>query len=253
MQGNVRKTSSARRQLFYRCPRALWLLPGSVALLLAADPSWKNKQIPSWTQEEARQILTDSPWSRTVTAGLTRLQSEDERRDGGNMGQSHGAGFDGVGQKQVRPRLDAATVFTKVYTPHAAEFVQLLMRWETALPIRAAELKAGEIDPPTLEGDGYKLAVYGVPGAYFKADPKKLGDPLKKEAVVKREGKPDVKPSRVEVFQRPDGLVVVYLFPLSAEFSRKDKVIEFDAQIGRVVVRQSFNLAEMEFQGNLEL
>jgi len=229
------------------------LLLTCAVLLPAADPFWKNKPIPSWTGEEARMILNDSPWAKTVTAGLTRRQNEDERRDGGNMGQPHGVGVDGVGAKQVRPKLDLPTVLTKVYTPPAAESLQLQVRWETALPIRAAELKAGEIDPPTLEGEGYKIAVYGIPGTYFKGDPKSLGDPLRSAAALKRAGKKDVKPSSVEVFQRQDGLVVVYLFPLSAEIGRRDASVEFDAQIGRVVVKQSFDVQEMEFQGKLEL
>ena len=50
------------------------------------------------------------------------------------------------------------------------------VRWESALPIRAAEVKSQTGEPPTLPGDGYLIAVYGVPGAYFKGDPKKLGD-----------------------------------------------------------------------------
>jgi hypothetical protein len=62
-----------------------------------------------------------------------------------------------------------------------------------------------------------------------------------------------VKPSSVEVFQREDGLVVVYLFPLSAEISWKDGLVEFEARIGRVGVVQQFNIKEMELYGNLEL
>ena len=123
----------------------------------------------------------------------------------------------------------------------------------SALPIRVAEMKAGVVEPPTLDGDGYRVAVYGVPGGYFKQDPKALGNPLKKEAALRREGKKDVKPSSVEVFQRADGMVVVYLFPLSAELSKNDGLLNFVAQIGRVAVAQSFNIAEMQFQGALQL
>ncbi len=237
-----------------RCTKLIGLLPACAVLLLAAEPAWKTKPIPSWTEEDARQVLTDSPWARTVTAGLTRLQNEDERREGGgNMGQSHGVGFDDVGARQVRPKLDIPTILTKTYAPHAAESIQLQIRWETALPVRAAELKAGELDPPTLDGEGYKLAVYGIPGRDFKGDPKKLGEPFKNFASLKREGKPDMKASRVEVFQRQDGMVIVYLFPLSAEIGKKDTIVEFDAQIGRVVIREAFDAAQMRFQGNMEL
>ena len=76
---------------------------------------------------------------------------------------------------------------------------------------------------------------------------------MKKLAVFKREGKKDVRPLSVEVFQREDGLVIVYLFPLSAEIATKDGRVEFDAQIGRFVIAQSFDLGQMEFQGKLEL
>jgi hypothetical protein len=48
-------------------------------------------------------------------------------------------------------------------------------------------------------------------------------------------------------------LVIVYLFPLSAEITTSDQRIEFVAQIGRVGIAQSFDLAEMQFQGRLEL
>jgi hypothetical protein len=104
-----------------------------------------------------------------------------------------------------------------------------------------------------MEGDGYRIAVYGVPGANFKGDPEELGKPLKNLAALKRAGKKDVRPVRVEVFQREDGLVVVYLFPLSAEISKKDRQLQFEAQIGRIVVAQTFELSEMEFLGKLEL
>lgn len=208
------------------------LLP-FVMLLAAADPSWKGKAVSDWTEQDARQILTDSPWAKSVTAGLTRIQTEDERREGGDMGQPHGVGVDGM--------------------KRAPGFVRLAVRWETALPIRIAELKAREIEPPTVEGDGYKIAVYGIPSAFLNGDPLALGNPLKKLAAIKREGKKDVRPSSVEVFQRSDGVVVVYLFPLSTEISRKDTSVDFEAVIGRIVLKQSFDLAEMHFQGRLEL
>jgi hypothetical protein len=97
------------------------------------------------------------------------------------------------------------------------------------------------------------LAVYGIPGNYFKEDPSTLGAPLKKGAVLKRDGKKDVKPSSVEVFQRQDGLVAVYIFSPAAEISKNDGRLEFDAQIGRLALVQYFEPLEMLFQGKLEI
>ncbi len=234
-----------------------WVLPISGALLTAGDPAWTGKPVPSWTAEDARQILTSSPWSKTVVAGITRRQSEDERRAGGEMGQPTGVGYDGVGTPRPKPHLPINSVGDLVkpnpYVAPPTEHLRLGLRWESALPVRAAELKTGVIAPPTLVDDGYSIAVYGIPGEYFKGDPKSLGDPLKKLAALKRDGKKDVRPTSAEVFQLGNGVVVVYVFPLSAEISKVDGSIEFEAQIGRLVFTQTFNLDEMQFQGKLAI
>jgi hypothetical protein len=238
----------------YRLPLS-GLILASVALLMAADATWKTKPIPSWTADDARQILTDSPWAKSTLAGITRRETEDQRREGGNMGQPTGVGFDGIkdGKRAVLP----TSVFTGGSGPNRArggtQNVKLKLVWESALPVRAAELKAQDVEPPTLGGEGYSIAVYGVPFSDAKGDPKSLGNPLKDGARLKREGKPDVKPIRVEVFQRENDCVVVYLFPLTAEISKKDERVDFYAQIGRLVFAQVFVPEQMEFQGKLEL
>jgi len=221
---------------------------------MAGDTSWKDKPVQAWTFNDARQVLADSPWSRLTIGAIHRLETEDERRSGGEMGQEHGVGYDGI-DGHPTAKQTAATFFTAkpgAKSPPRQD-VKLMVRWESALPVRTAELKTGFIEPPVSESEGYSLAVYGVPGDYFNGDPKKLGAPLKANALLKREGKPDVKPSRVEVFQRSDGIVVVYVFPLSAEITSRDGLLEFDAHIGRLGFVQYFDTAVMLFQGRFEL
>jgi hypothetical protein len=128
----------------------------------------------------------------------------------------------------------------------------LKLRWESALPIRIAEFKSHAVEAPAEGGQGYRIAVYGIPGV-FKGDPKELGKPLKGLAVLKRDGKRDVKPISVEVFQLESGVVVAYVFPLSAEIGEKDGQVRFEAQIGRIVVGHTFQLSDMEFMGKLEI
>jgi hypothetical protein len=229
------------------------LIPCSAILLIAVEPVWKDKPIASWTEEDARQILEYSPWAKTVTAGIARRQTEDERREGGNMGQPTGVGFDGVDDKRrTLPNIGNPFAVDKATGPKGP-LIRLLVRWESALPIRAAEFKAHEAQPPTLSDNGYSIAVYGVPVSYAKGDPTSLGKPLKESALLKREGKKDVQPSSVEVFQLDNSVVVVYQFPLSAEISKKDGVVEFSALIGRLQVSQHFLVEDMQFQGKLEL
>jgi len=129
----------------------------------------------------------------------------------------------------------------------------LKLRWESALPIRAAELKARDTSAPTLDADHYAIAVYGVPSRMASGDSKNLANQLKKQAAIKRDGKKDLKPSSVEVLQRDDGPVIVYLFPRSKEITRQDKRVEFDAKIGRLQFAQSFYVDDMNYQGKLEL
>jgi hypothetical protein len=220
-------------------------------LAMAADAAWKAKEINQWDADDARQVLTDSPWAKSPIAMISRLLTEDERREGGEMGEQHGIGFDGVEPKGSKP-TPFQTIRGVPDPRRTSHPLSLKVRWESALPIRVAEIKAGAAELPTLEIDGYRIAVYGIPGA-VNGDPKTLGNPLKKEAALKREGRKDVRPSSVEVFQLEDGLVAVYLFPLSAEITRKDGLVQFTARIGRISVVQAFNLEDMQFHGKLEL
>jgi hypothetical protein len=239
----------------YRIPLS-GLILCSVAALMAADASWKTKPIANWTEDDARQILSNSPWAKVTVAGLSRIETEDERRAGGNMGQPHGVGYDGINNGKV-PLPNLQSIYGgrggNVHRTGNATFVKVTLVWESAMPVRAAELKAHDIEPPTLAEEGYSIAVYGVPFAEVKGDPKKAGEPMKGLATLKREGKKDVKPSSVEVFQRENDVVVVYTFPPSAEITWKDLRVDFVAQIGRLNVAQFFSPEEMIFNSKLEL
>ena len=227
------------------------------ANLIAADPVWRSKPAAEWTEEDARQVLTKSPWAREIKAVVTRRLTEEQLREGGQMGQPRGVGNENVDPKGSGPKISPNVLTGPGGDDRSARSlaqpITLRLRWESALPVRLAELKSHEVEPPTLEGDGYRIAVYGIPSGDFKGDPKQLGEPLKNLAALKRDGKRDVKPISVEVFQQEKGMVVVYLFPLSAEIIRKDQRIQFEAHIGRIVFTQMFELGEMEFAGKLEL
>jgi hypothetical protein len=169
------------------------------------------------------------------------------------MGQPTGVGYDGIDDRRVRPVLPQNVFLPAPTAPSRAQLIRLLVRWESALPVQAAELKRGEGPPPTLSDNGYSIAVYGVPFTDAKGDPLSLARDFKESAFLRREGKKDVKPLRVEAFELEHNAVVVYLFPYSAEIGKKDGAVEFIALIGRLQVSQTFNVEEMQFQGKLEL
>src|ERR1019366_7716006 len=113
--------------------RALRVVPVSALLLFAGDPSWQNKPISKWSEDDARQVLSKSPWVRTVNASINRLQTEVERRDGGNMGQEHGVGFDGVDTTKTRTRLPPGLFGGPEEARATSQPVTLRLCWESAL------------------------------------------------------------------------------------------------------------------------
>src|SRR6202051_2070458 len=146
------------------------------ALLTAADPGWLDKQPAEWTEQDARQLLTASPWSHEIPGVITRRLTEDQLREGGEMGQPRGVGNEGVDPKGSGPKVSPNVCTGRGGDDRSersfARPVTLRLCWQSALPVRLAELKAHVLEPPTMDGDGYQIAVYGIPGINFKADPK---------------------------------------------------------------------------------
>ena len=124
----------------------------------------------------------------------------------------------------------------------------VVVRWESALPVRAAEQKVGEAGAPAWQGDYYAIAVYDViPPFHWN-----LANELKGLAFLKRDKKKDVKPAHVQIVPRGQGRIgVVYLFPRSAAIAA-DSNVRFLAQIGRLFVSQFFFPEDMRFQGKPE-
>ncbi len=227
-----------------------------VSLLLAADPAWMTKRIAEWNEQDAREILSSSPWVKVVKPTVLPGLSPSQRREGGDM-NAEGGGRDGLG---FDPSVVGGVVpmLTGINAPKkenlAGHTPTIEIRWESAMPIRAAEMKTKETGAPELEGEDYAIAVYDVPLKTARVELKGLPEMLKKCAFLKIAGKKDIKPARVAIMELGQGMAtVVYLFPRSAKLSLVDTRIEFDAQIGRIALAQYFYTAEMKFQGRLEL
>jgi len=154
-----------------------------------------------------------------------------------------GVGLAGIGLLGSRREAEALARLNAKPGPDP-----VVVRWESD-PVRAAELRALETTPAVNDAC-YAVVVYGIPL------PRRwnLAAELKSVAYLKRSGKKDVKPSRVEIQRREDGLAtVVYLFRRSVEITRKDQRVEFVAQLDRLFLAQFFNVEEMSLMGKLEL
>ena len=233
---------------------AAFLLPFAFALLAADEQAWKNKPVADWTDDEAKQVLADSPWVKTATPTVTRRSSND-RPAGGR--RNVGFGIPGIGGPRRYPGGGGGGYpggsRNGGNDSDSSQPPTLKLRWESALPVREAELKTRDTAAPTLDEMHYAIAVYGVPSRVASGDSKHLADQYKNNAALKRDGKKDLKPSSVEVLQREDGPVIVYLFPRSKEITAADKRLEFDAKIGTLEVDESFFVEDMVYQNKLEL
>ncbi len=221
-----------------------WVAPiALMALVLAAaDPpkeqAWKNKPVSGWTEADAKMVMTDSPWAKTVTATLDKTPPGNRRRILGlDMPvPGHRAANHPAEERQSPPKPPA-----------------LALRWESARPIREAERKAGDTGAPALDEGYYALAVYGIPRGTIANASKQVAAGLRSQAVLKRYDKKDVKPARVEITLVEDGPVVIYWFAKSDGITWRDHSVEFDAQVAQWKFTQSFSLDDMMFEGNLEL
>jgi len=232
-------------------------IPALLALAVFAqdNPAWKSKQIADWTEDDAKQVMADSPWVATFTPTLGPPPSGAVRPRMGGIGMGGvGIGMPGMGRPRYPPGYPGGNGYPGQSNPGApTELPKVTLRWESAMPIRSAELKARDNDSPVIDDKQYAIAVYGVPERYLIGEKKTLEGQLKKVATLRRDGKKDIKPSSVDIIDKPDGPVVVYEFSTSNEITKDDHRVEFNAKMGRLELDQSFFLDDMVWQGKREL
>ena len=225
---------------------AVLTAPARINVPTTTTKAWKIKRAADWTDAETKQILTASPWAAMTTPTI--------KRETPRQPMTHGGGVNVQGVPGLGRRRNGEKTQDPNETSSSSDSAQPMnIRWESALPIREAELKARETTAPDVDENHYAIAVYGLPRRLAKPDAQSLGDHLKGQANLKREGQKELKPSGVQVIQRDDGLVIVFLFPRAKELTAKDSRVEFNAQIGPYQITQSFHLDEMIYQGKTEL
>jgi hypothetical protein len=217
------------------------------ALLMATayGPSWRDSPVGQWSEEDAKQLLADSPWSKNVQLDKVRNLSVFERRDGGDWE----AGIpSGIGMAELGLLADWKEIEAFEHAYAIANLGTVSVRWESALPVRAAESRIGEKEIPGI-GDYYVIAVHDL----RPPSRSNLARELKGIAFLKLDKKRELKPVRVVVLPKGNRLATfVYLFPRS-EITKKDQNLVFVAQIGRLFVSVNFFPADMRLDGELQL
>jgi hypothetical protein len=228
--------------------KTFYLFLFSTVLLMAGDPPWQSKPITQWNENDARQVLRNSPWVKRATPSLLFQPSKDQLRAGGKMGGGKSVGLESLQLSSLIGGADHHSNST-VKKPN-----YLVLRLESASPVRTAESKLEDPNAPGWDGEYYAIAVYGVPIDAGRLDEAGQSADLKKLGVLKREGMKDLTAAKVEIMSSGEGLAtVLYLFPRTRTIGAEEKRIEFSAQFGPIFVAQYFYPQEMRFQGKLDL
>ena len=242
-----------------------WCVPGVLlALLAAASP---DDEPPRRVEADPRMecggckpgAVRFALGGKPSTPILTAPQ-DSARRPGGIGRDLESVGKDAVGLALpgIAARRAAGSASQGGGSPagqstasSSSEPPKLTLRWESAMPVRTRSRAEGSRhnNAPDVDQSHYAIAVYGIPDRMIEGDLEKLGDQLRNDAFLKRDGKKDLKPSSVKVFDMAAGRVVVYSFPMSDEITRADHRVEFTAKIGRLDLNQSFLVDNMVWQG----
>ena len=238
--------------------------------LWAADPWKSNKKYTDWSEKEVRKVLEKSPWAKTATITLF---------SGSGFGTGPGTAGDYGSPPSGEPTPGAASGGQPT-TPGGGSnpgqggfggnrYLQVLVRWQTALPVRQAEarrqIQAERITPEQAEqlfqqipgeyvvmvGGMSRAAMGGTTEEKVKARTYlKTGDKQRimvQEMRMSQGQAPNTSKSEAQV---PD---MFFVFPRAIPIELRHKSVEFVTELGQVKIKKKFKLKNMLFGGKLEL
>ncbi len=216
-----------------------------IALLMftAAVPSrsadfWEKKKYPEWSKKEIQRMLTDSPWARPVEFHPDPAADDEEK-----PGRATCEGCSGGGPKR---------------TPELAPTVMIVVRWQSALPVKQAMAAArfgAEVTSTreAIEFLGRQEPFYVITVAGLPQEALPNPDKLKANVVLNARNKSPLPVAEVKVQAQGKLAAVYFAFPRSQPIVLEDQETEFSLQLGSSNVRRKFRLEEMVFDGKLEL
>ena len=237
----------------------VWLMAGTV--LLAAD-FWKDKEFTAWSAHEVKEMLTDSPWARTVTVLTTdsSLAARVGGLSGGIVGvgpgsrSGKGAAGGGVGGDGAG-NLGGGTFMASPLRTRVA------VRWISALPVKLAMARSqaganraaapdAEQSPPQDE-PFYRIAVAGIPLELTEV----LGGgwDLQETTRLKPRNRDAIPPVEISFTPHEGLLTIEFHFPRTDAITIDDGEVQFLAMLGDTKVKETFKLRDMVFRDRLTL
>lgn len=222
--------------------------------LMAAD-FWK-KPFTEWSNKDLAKIMTDSPWAKSTGVSLGSGPPPAGGFGGGRGGFGGGGvpgGPQGGGGSEIGPGAQGMS----------GPSLQVVARWETALPIREAlvRMKYGaEADKSAdakkilaEEERSYEIVLSGPLGAFLHGKPEDSAKDLSDVTTLSSHRTGEIKPIQIEVGKPGPSMDVLFIFPRSMPFTEEDKEVEFATKLGKSTVKYRFKLKDMVLNGKLEM
>lgn len=164
------------------------------------------------------------------------------------MGGGGGLGYPGAGGRSSDPEMGG----DREPGDRSATASVVTVRWESALPVREAQLKLQQ-ESVGADEPYYAITISGLPSRIANRDPQELRSRLLSDSYLKLKGKKKIALADVKLLTRDDNAVLLLLFPKSQEITAGDKEVEFSTRVARMEIKQKFPLEDMTFDGKLQL
>jgi hypothetical protein len=240
-----------------------WLLPIIAVLAFAlcvafAGDFWKSKKYSTWSDEETKKLIENSPWARKVPIKYIYTAP---KGGGGMPGGGFGGGMPGGGMPGGG--MGGGGGFGSLNAPPPDMTPKAILRWQTALPLKQAIARARYKDlvetseeaakTLTREEAQYILGVIGLMGAPTSFD----REVLKAGATITVGDLPPIKAVDVLTDQQGMSRNLYIAFPKVQEGAHKiteaDRSVDFLLKTPNIEIKAKFSLKDMLYQGKLEL
>lgn len=244
--------------------KARLLLGGALllcgALVLAAGEFWKEKPYTTWTAEEVRKLLNDSPWARRVevAAGAPVSAERPDNPLSAAAGPAPYGSVEGAGPAQGQSGQVPAGGYE-------GEHDVYLVQWWSAAILRQAAVRGRQLRGTLSDAEGeqflaqrpaeYIIAVAGTRMEEFEGLP---AEQLQEKAYLKIKSQ-QIAPLRVNLIRGADTKLRILEFYFAREVKgeplipAQEKSVEFSCRGKRTKIHAKFDLSKMRVGSELLL
>ncbi len=217
------------------------LLTLSIALW-AAD-AWQSKPFTDWNDKDIQRLLSSSPWSKEVSIPLGGGGGSGSSKGGGKRGGGGGGDIGGSGDAGSSGPMgnggNAGGSRSGIQevgggVPGSAPSVTLVVRWQSALPIRQAiakqkfgsEAGTSPESKKLLDGDQkyYAVLVSGLPGRMVRVSDD-MKPNLLKATTLSVKGKDPIAAADLQTAGNEQKGLVMFFFPKTSPVDADDKEV----------------------------